>query len=152
MSVYLSLVKSELFYRPDDEGRIEKELHGLLGDDAWILGARNADRATDGESDLMQCGIGDSKFDRWPAGERRRSIEDDIGRVVAIFEQGSHIDVIDQDEFMFTRIECRITEGGIKTVYRREFDPFSQQIPWGPARKIAREGEQTPPNENPAKA
>lgn len=152
MSVYLSLLKSELFYRPDDEGRIEKELQSLLGDDAWILGARIANRSIDDGSDLMQCGIGDSEFDQWPAGERRRNIEDDIGRVVAIFEQGSHIDVIDQDELMLTRIECRITEGGIKAAYRREFDPFSEQIPWGPARKIARKDEQAPPNENPAKA
>lgn len=151
MSVYLSLVKSELFYRPGDEDRIEKELQGLLGDDVWILGARVADRAADDGSDLIRCGIGDSEFDQWPAGERPRNIEDDIGRAVAIFEQGSHIDVIDQDELMFTRIECRTTKGGIKACYRREFDPFFQQIPWGPARKMTQGDEQAPPDENPAK-
>lgn len=151
MSVYLSLVKSELFYRPGDEGRIEKELQSLLGDDVWILGARVADRAADDGPDLMRCGIGDSEFDQWPAGERQRSIEDDIGRAVTVFEPGSHIDVIDQDEFMLTRIECRTTESGTKAAYRREFDPFFQQIPWGPARKMTREEEQAPPDEDPAK-
>lgn len=41
------------------------------------------------------------------------------------------------------------TDGG-KLAFCCEFNPFNQEIPWGPARKMTREGEQ-PPVENPAK-
>lgn len=137
MSVYLTRIGSELLFREEDEHRIEEGLQRLLGDDVWILDPRPSGRTAADGAALMRCGIGDSEFDQWPAGERERSVWDDLPKAVELFEPGSHIDVIDQEDFMFLRHECRAAEDGGKAVYSSEFDPFNQEVPWGPARECA---------------
>lgn len=67
--------------------------------------------------------------DVWPDGYFYLSDWDAVERAVLLFEPGSHIDLLDDDDLTFYRYECVMGENG-KEVLERIYCPDPDTIPW----------------------
>ena len=100
------------------------ELSELAGLDLSLeeLGARE-------DGPLARCAALGPSGDVWPDGFFYRSDWDVVEKAVLLFEPGSHIDLLDDDDLVFYRYECVMGEDG-KQLVERIYCPDSDTIPW----------------------
>lgn len=100
------------------------ELSELAGLDITLkeLGTRD-------DGPMARCDALGPDGDVWPDGWFGRADWNVVEKAVLLFEPGSHIDLLDDDDLVFYRYECVMGEDG-QEVVERIYCPDPDTIPW----------------------